>query len=226
MVGPGRPGRPRGSAPPPSSTRGRGGRRPGRPRQRRDSNSTVASVDANAIVYVPETAVFKKTKLVNSDAWPTFVLNDAVVYRKTPDGQLQFANVCNVDLEGPFVVRGKVEIDPHEHKHHLRTRYRNVDSAYIEIAASVNYSIGIGPSPLAVPVVWAGGQAGWFELNPAPEYAAMHDIICEGISFYYSVMDVYHAAYEKTSKGKKGKPNVPLEKVLFEVGTVQSAAAT
>lgn len=163
--------------------------------------------------------MLKKTKLVDSDAWPCFVLKDAVVYRKTEDGQLQIANVCNVDLEGPFIVRGKLEIDPQEHKQYLR--HRDVEAAYIEIATSVNYSIGYGPWP----VVWAGGQAGWFELNPAAEYAAMYDSICEGISFYYLVMEVYLSAYKKAPKSKKAKlPNVPLERALFQVCTAESAA--
>lgn len=117
MAGPGRPGRPKGSGPAPS-VRGRG-RPSGRPRQRRDSNSTVASVDASRIQYLPETSVLKKTKVLDSDSWPCFVLKDAVVYRKAEDGQLQIANVCNVDLEGPFIIRGILEIDPLE-----QTQYR------------------------------------------------------------------------------------------------------
>lgn len=53
----------------------------------------------------------KPTKETNSDAWPCPVLNEAVVYRKSKDGQLIIANVCNVDLEGPFVVRGQLDIE-------------------------------------------------------------------------------------------------------------------
>lgn len=117
MAGPGRAGRQRGSASAPS-TRGRG-RPPGRPRRRRDSDSTVASVDTGSIEYVDETQVLKKlrqSELSDSDSWPCFVLKDAVVYRKTEDGQLEIANVCNVDLDGPLIVRGLLEIDPQEHK--------------------------------------------------------------------------------------------------------------
>lgn len=60
--------------------------------------------------------MLKKTKIMDPDEWPCFVLKDAVVYRKLKGGQLQIANVCNVDLEGPFVVRGRLELDPSEEK--------------------------------------------------------------------------------------------------------------
>lgn len=46
--------------------------------------------------------------------FPTFVLVDAVVYRKGTDGELVIANVCNVNLEGPLVVRGKLEVEEEE----------------------------------------------------------------------------------------------------------------
>lgn len=60
--------------------------------------------------------VLKSTKSTDSDAWPIFELKDAVVYRKSKDGQLVIANVCNVDLEGPFVIRGKLDIDLSDQK--------------------------------------------------------------------------------------------------------------
>lgn len=104
----GRPGRPPGR--PRGSGRARGpGRPPGRPR--RYSDSTVASIDRTHVTYLQETSVLKSTKSTYSDDWPIFELKDAVVYRKSKDGQLVIANVCNVDLEGPFVIRGKLDID-------------------------------------------------------------------------------------------------------------------
>ena len=53
----------------------------------------------------------KPTETTDSDNWPVFLLKDAVVYRKSKDGQLSIANVCNVDTEGPFLVRGQLDID-------------------------------------------------------------------------------------------------------------------
>ena len=115
----GRPGRPPGR--PRGSGRPRGtGRRPGRPRK--DSDSTVASVDWTNIEYVPELSVLKP--VASQNEFPTFVLDDAVIYRKDISGRLEVANVCNVNLEGPLVVRGKLEVEdedrPHRTPPHLK----------------------------------------------------------------------------------------------------------
>lgn len=66
--------------------------------------------------YVPEAIVLEKATANDPDEWPCFVLRDAVVYRKTADGRLEIANVCNVDLDGPFIVRGRLEVDMEEHR--------------------------------------------------------------------------------------------------------------
>ncbi|ROW05975.1 hypothetical protein VPNG_08462 [Cytospora leucostoma] len=195
----GRPGRPPGR--PRGSGRPRGpGRPPGRPR--RYSNSTVASVDLAHISYLQETSVLKPTKITNSDHWPCIVLKEAVVYRKSKDGQLIIANVCNVDLEGPFVIRGQLDIELEQMD--LRT-----------------YSIGYGlegqdESP-KWPVAWASGEAGWYEINPAPEYEAMYETVCEGITFYYTIFDAYHKEHNRLPKSKKHKAyQMPIEKLLFK----------
>lgn len=38
-------------------------------------------------------------------------MDDAVIYHKDTNGKLVVANVCNVNLEGPLVVRGKLEVE-------------------------------------------------------------------------------------------------------------------
>lgn len=203
----GRPGRPPGR--PRGSGRARGpGRPPGRPR--RYSDSTVASIDRTHVTYLQETSVLKSTKSTYSDDWPIFELKDAVVYRKSKDGQLVIANVCNVDLEGPFVIRGKLDIDLDQKSFMRNYSYR---SAYIEIPLSHSYSIGYGPWP----AVWASGKAGWYEISPAPEYEAMYDFVCEGITLYYKVIDVYPGPDDKLPKAKKHKAyQLPIEKVLLK----------
>lgn len=114
---PGSKNRPRDAPQPPRRPPGRpSGRPPGRPagRPRRDSNSTVASIDSSEIQYLDETAVLKPLQSDDLDDsnWPIFVLTDAVVYRRTPDGKPgDIANACNVDLEGPFIIQGKLDVD-------------------------------------------------------------------------------------------------------------------
>lgn len=89
------------------------------------------------------------------------------------------------------------------------------EPAYIEIPTSVMYSIGYGPWPVA----WAGGRAGWFEINPGKEYAAMFEEICDGITLYYSLMDVYTEAMESYIKTKQYKAlQMPIQDLLFKVG--------
>lgn len=78
-------------------------------RKRRSSNSTVSTVDDRGIKWTKESAVLKKVS-PNSDSneWPCFVLSDAVAYHK--DGR-RIANILKVDLNGSFILRGKLEID-------------------------------------------------------------------------------------------------------------------
>lgn len=68
------------------------------------------------------------------------------------------------------------------------------------------------------PVVWVAGNAGWFEVIPAPKYEAMYDTVCEGITLYYHLMDTYKEAKDQAKKSKKGRAlQMPIEKLLFEV---------
>lgn len=100
--------------PRPPLNRSRGAGRP-RGRPRRNSDSTVASIDYARLSYLPESHVLKPAEPgMSSDLWTCFVLNDAVVYHKAPNGELEIANVCNIDLEGPYVIRGKLDVDLHD----------------------------------------------------------------------------------------------------------------
>lgn len=75
------------------------------------------------------------------------------------------------------------------------------------------YSIGYGPWPVA----WVGGRAGWFEINPAQEYAQMFEDVCEGITLYYTLMDIYTEAMESYIKTKQYKAlQMPIDTLLFK----------
>lgn len=78
-------------------------------RRRRQSDSTVATVDELALRPKKESALLKPvSKDTDDDEWPCFVLKDAVIYQK--DG-VRIANPLLVDIEGPFIVRGHLDID-------------------------------------------------------------------------------------------------------------------
>ncbi len=60
------------------------------------------------------------SKTIHPDNWPCFVLNGAVVYGK--DGVTP-ANLLHAELESPFIVRGKLEVDKEfRHLRMLHTR--------------------------------------------------------------------------------------------------------
>ncbi|EON98621.1 hypothetical protein UCRPA7_5840 [Phaeoacremonium minimum UCRPA7] len=186
--------------------RGRGGRPPGRPR--RASSSSVESVHAAHVKYVKESSILKSlSPSLHSDDWPCFVLNDAVVYQKD---WRTLGNLLKVDQQGPLYVRGRLEIDPVDH----RGLVRNSHSKPVHIELSPTHSYSIGYEPICI---WASGGAGWFEINPAPEYQAMYDDMSEAITLYYEVMKGYEAA-KKARRGKKNKAAGPvtLDEVLLK----------
>lgn len=73
-------------------------------------------------------------------------------------------------------------------------------------------------------MVWAMGQAGWFELRPSRSYKNIFDTMIEAIQLLYFLADVYSGA-RKRGKG----PNVQLvfqeyaEDERFECGDVKTA---
>ena len=104
--------------------RGRGGRPPGRPR--RASSSSVESVHAAHVKYVKESSILKSlSPSLHSDDWPCFVLNDAVVYQKD---WRTLGNLLKVDQQGPLYVRGRLEIDPVDHRGLGRQEHRSRSS--------------------------------------------------------------------------------------------------
>lgn len=81
----------------------------GRPRRRRASNSTVATVDDSQIRWAKESSILKPSpRDVPDNDWPCYVLTDATIYRK--DGKT-LANPLLVHLQGPLVIRGLLEVD-------------------------------------------------------------------------------------------------------------------
>lgn len=73
---------------------------------------------------MPELSILKPVASLNE--FPTFVLDDAVIYRKDKSGKLVVANVCNVNLEGPLVVRGKLEVEHDLVSHCMPPRFEAV----------------------------------------------------------------------------------------------------
>jgi hypothetical protein len=81
----------------------------GRRRLRAASDSTVATVDEHSIKYTKEAQVIQPPAPgTNPDDWPCFLLTEAAVF----DRHGQLANLLHVDLEGPFMIRGLMLVEP------------------------------------------------------------------------------------------------------------------
>ncbi|KAI0133156.1 hypothetical protein F4776DRAFT_655075 [Hypoxylon sp. NC0597] len=187
-------------------------------RRRVPSNSTVATVDEAAIRYYKEESILKPvSSRAHPDDWPCFLLTDATIYHK--DGTL--ANLLHVDLEGPLIVRGKVEIEKDQEKF-LASRHIKDRSPRIQIQNTLSFSIGLKDDGLPMPVLWASGGAGWYEIVPSEAYRDICDTMFQGISLHYAILDEYEIALERLHKVKKNRHKtlndvkLPLDEVLFK----------
>ena len=70
----------------------------------------------SAIRHYKETSILKPVSLsTHSDDWPCFLLSDATVHHR--DGTM--ANQLNVDLEGPFIIRGRLELEKDNERYRM-----------------------------------------------------------------------------------------------------------
>lgn len=70
-------------------------------------------------------------------------------------------------------------------------------------------------------VVWALGEAGWFEIHPARHYKAIHDEVMEAVEILYFVTDIYN---EPRKKG--GGPSPALIYREVSAATLEQASAS
>ena len=102
-------------------------------------------------------------------------------------------------------------------------RNMRAKTLWIQIESSRAFSVGAKDDNLAAPVVWASGEAGWFEIVPAPCYQRMCDEMFQAVRLHYSLLDQYEEALEKLRKSrKKKKPTfadvtIDLDELLLHV---------
>ncbi|VUC36844.1 unnamed protein product [Clonostachys rosea] len=186
-------------------------------RSRKDSDSSVETVDFSRIRWREESTVLRALPPeTDKDPWPCFELRDAVVLNK--DGTA-LENALNVLLDGPFIVRGIMVIDEDDQREHLVTRVKN--QIPIQINTCSLYSIGEAPGedakgePPSLQILWVAGQGGWFEVNPAPAYQLMHRKIREAIKLYYTIYDIYttFGAQTLNRQSKTSNTSDPIERL-------------
>ncbi|KAI1149889.1 hypothetical protein F4825DRAFT_428683 [Nemania diffusa] len=178
----------------------------------------AAQARREAVRHYTEASVLKPVSpSTHTDDWPCFLLSDATVHRR--DGTL--ANQLHVDLEGPFIIRGRLELEK-DNERYLVNRHMKPRALRIQIEASHAFSVGAKDDSLSVPVVWASGKAGWFEIAPAQPYQRICDEMFQGVCLHYSLLDQYETALEKMQKSKKKKKatmadvTLDLDELLFQ----------
>ena len=80
----------------------------------------------------------------------------------------------------------------------------------VEIRNCIRFSIGESEGE-GLPLVWAEGKAGWYELNPTPAYQHIYNKMCEANTIYYRMLDIYKRTGPKKVKKRK---TLDLEKEL------------
>ncbi|KAI1178423.1 hypothetical protein F4777DRAFT_594675 [Nemania sp. FL0916] len=187
-----------------------------RRRQRAPPKKTEA--DEPAIRYYKESSILKPVSpSTHTDDWPCFLLVDASVHLR--NGSM--VSQLDVDSLGPFVVRGRLEVEV-DNERYLIDRNMKTKNLWIQIDRSSAFSVGAKDDNLSIPVVWASGQAGWFEIVPSPSYQRTCDEMFQGVCLHYSLLDQYEAALAKLQKSKKKKKvtmaDVPLDldELLFQ----------
>ncbi|KAI0016054.1 hypothetical protein F4780DRAFT_761163 [Xylariomycetidae sp. FL0641] len=197
-------------------------------RRRAPSVSTVATVDEDAIKYYQETSVLKATdNQSNADDWPCFLLVDATVYHR--DGTI--ANLLHVDLEGPFIIRGRVEVE-RDQQHFLVHRSMKTRSPWIQIQNTVSFSIGLKEDGVPIPILWASGAAGWYEIVPSDRYKATCDLMYQGVSLQFAVLDQFEDALARLHAKKKNRHKtlsdvkLDMDEVLFKYAVIVGDGVT
>ncbi|KAF2999681.1 hypothetical protein E8E13_002085 [Curvularia kusanoi] len=139
----------------------------------------------------PETDVLKPREAsLHEDHWAEFVLSDAsVVYESNGKP----ASLLLAFPDTPLKVQGRLLTPPREHAHYLQKKtykpteivVRNVTRyAYAEMADRTY-------------VLWALGEAGWFEIQPAAHYKPTHDEMLQAVEILYFVTDLYSGPRKK-----------------------------
>ncbi|KAI0536568.1 hypothetical protein GGR58DRAFT_383490 [Xylaria digitata] len=189
-----------------------------RKRRAAKASSSFPEYEETARHY-KETSILKPVSpSTHPDDWPCFLLSDATVH--FPNGDM--TSQLEVDLVGPFIVRGRLELEKDNERYLINRNMKTSGPLWIQIESSKSFSVGAKDDSLSAPVVWASGEAGWFELVSSPCYQRHCDDMFQAIRLHYSLLDQYEAALEKLQKSKRKKKttladvSIDLDELLFQ----------
>ncbi|TLS27099.1 hypothetical protein PpBr36_05548 [Pyricularia pennisetigena] len=123
---------------------------------------------------------------------PMFDLQDATVFRQ--DGKTM-ANLLEVAVDGPFIVKGKMIVEQDTED---RLAIPRCKSVYVVIPKCSMFSMGYGPLTL-----WAWSVGGWMEIKPAKVYRETYFNMFEAITLYWEIMAAYQDLEHKFRKKSK-----------------------
>jgi hypothetical protein len=91
----------------------------------------------------------------------------------------------------------------------------------VELQDCFIYSTGLSDGA-RFPCIWAGGKCAWYEITPSVRYRKIYRIMCDAVSLYWSIHDIYNPEEGETSGKKKRKKKVieygmPLDKLFLKV---------
>ncbi|KAF2653860.1 hypothetical protein K491DRAFT_602041 [Lophiostoma macrostomum CBS 122681] len=150
-------------------------------------------------MLTPELHVLKPIdpSLSHSDDYEIFTISDAQVVYAGKHGGL--ASLLSAYSDTPLRVEGRLEA-PDRSQLRCRKPLKPVD---IEVRNVTRYSYG--QTEDGETVLWALGEAGWFELRPRPSYEEHFQEMMEAVEILYFITDIYN---EPRKKG--GGPTAPL----------------
>ncbi|KAI7922821.1 hypothetical protein M9X92_004643 [Pyricularia oryzae] len=143
---------------------------------------------------------------------PMFDLQDATVFRQ--DGKTM-ANLLEVTLDGPFIVKGKMIVEEDTEEQLVIPRCKSV---YVQIPNCSIFSVGYEPLCL-----WAWSIGGWMEIKPAKVYRETYFDMSEAITLYWEIMTAYQIVEEKKRKSKaairQALLNARLDEIFYHYAT-------
>ncbi|KAI8932038.1 hypothetical protein NX059_010930 [Plenodomus lindquistii] len=149
---------------------------------------------------IPEAAVLKPADppIIDSDDWDIFVLSNA---RVAYESNGKPASLLAAYAGTPLKVEGRLETPDRAQSHYLVKRpYKPTE---IEIRNVNRFSYGeMNDGTVAI---WAQGGAGWFQIQPAPQYETIYEGMTTAVQILYFVTDIY-----KEPRKKGGGPSAQL----------------
>ncbi|CAN9280011.1 unnamed protein product [Alternaria alternata] len=142
----------------------------------------------------PESEILRPLDVsnTNSDDWEIFILSDA---RIVFENNGKPASLLAAYADTPLRVEGRLESPGRSQlKYFLKKPYKPTD---IELRNVTRFSYGEMTD--GAYVIWAQGNAGWFEIRPAAQYSQIYNEMVQAVELLYFVTDIYSESRKKSS---------------------------